>query len=166
MLSTPGQGFNFAIFNSSDFSLVLNALETFGETRVQTDSNPHLLKINAVGMISQISEEPYATTSQGNNSTVSSYGGSVEAGTSLTVIPYISDDNWLRLQYDINLSRFGTRTTEQAQANLPPPVFSNHIQGTVRIPSDYTIVLGSLSSKTRNTSIEQVHFLVENTIAR
>src|SRR5690606_11851856 len=32
----PAIGLNYAIFNSDDFSIVLNALETIGDTRIQS----------------------------------------------------------------------------------------------------------------------------------
>lgn len=141
--TNPAFGLNTGIFYSSDMSLVLNALKTVGKTRI-TSRPKVLVEDNATGFISQTSQEPYETVSQGNNTTITSFGGYVEAGTVLQVIPYISDDEWLRLEYQIQLSSFGTRTSEQEQANLPPPQERNVVQGSVRIPTGHTVVLGGL----------------------
>lgn len=141
--ATPAFGLNAAIFNSDDFSLVLNALKTIGKTRI-TSSPKVLVEDNAVGFISQTTEEPYEVVSQGESSTITSFGGFVEAGTILQVIPRIADDEWLRLEYQIQLSSFGKRTAEQENANLPPPREKNMIEGSVRIPAGNTIVLGGL----------------------
>jgi general secretion pathway protein D len=141
--ATPAFGLNTAIFHSDDFSLVLNALKTIGKTRI-TSSPKVLVENNASGFISQTTEEPYAVVSQTEGSTITSFGGFVEAGTILQVIPRITDGEWLRLEYQIQLSSFGTRTAEQAQANLPPSREKNIIQGSVRIPEGNTIVLGGL----------------------
>lgn len=141
--TTPAFGLNAAIFNSDDFSLVLNALKTIGKTRI-TSSPKVLVEDNAMGFISQTTEEPYEVVSQGESSTITSFGGFVEAGTILQVIPRIADDEWLRLEYQIQLSSFGKRTAEQEKANLPPPREKNIIEGAVRIPAGNTIVLGGL----------------------
>lgn len=141
--ATPAFGLNTAIFHSDDFSLVLNALKTIGKTRI-TSSPKVLVENNAQGFISQTTEEPYPVVSQTESSTITSFGGFVEAGTILQVVPRITDDEWLRLEYQIQLSSFGKRTSEQAQANLPPRREKNIIQGSVRIPAGNTIVLGGL----------------------
>lgn len=151
-------GLNYGFFPSNDLSLVINALQTAGDTRIE--SIPKILvQDNAPALMQQLNEEPFSQTSQGESSTVTSFGGFVEAGTSLQVVPHISEDDWLRLDYVITLSSFGNRTAEQAAANLPPPRLQNQIEGVVRIPSDYTVVLGGLTGKRRDEITDQIPFL-------
>ena len=150
-------GLNYAIFNSDDFSLVLNALRTVGDTRV-TSAPKILIEDNAVGEISQVSQEPYEVLSQGETTTTSTYGGTVDAGTTLTVTPHVAErDDWLRLEYAINLSRFGVRENP----NLPPPVLQNDIRGTVRIPGGHTVVLGGLVATRREHVEDRVPLIGE-----
>ena len=151
-------GLNVSVFNGADISLVLNALETIGDTRI-TSAPKLLVADNSIGTISQVDEEPFAVASQGEASTITSFGGFVEAGTSVSVTPYISRDDWLRLDYEIELSTFGQRSQEQLAANLPPPRSVNNTTGTARIPDGYVVALGGLVSKRTDEIIDQVPFL-------
>lgn len=151
-------GLNFAIFNADDFSLVLNALKTVGEVRV-TSAPKLLVQDNAAAMISQLNQEPYESTSQGESSTLTSFGGFVDAGTALMVTPHISQENWLRLDYQLQMSTFGSRTAEQAAANLPPPKRQTEAAGTVRVPAEHTVVLGGLTGDREDNTVDSVPFL-------
>jgi general secretion pathway protein D len=153
-------GLNFAIFSSDDFSLVLNALKTVGDVRVS--SAPKILvQDNAVAMISQLSQEPYETTSQGESSTITSFGGFVDAGTTLTVNPHISQENWLRMDYEVMLSTFGQRNAQQLAANLPPPKRETKAVGTVRVPAEHVIVLGGLVGERQDNTLDSVPYAAD-----
>jgi type II secretion system protein D len=142
----PQVGGNFGVFKSDDFSLVLNALKTVGDVRI-TSTPKVLVEDNATAQIQQLNREPIVTVSQGQTSTLSGFGGYAEAGTTLAVVPHVSTEDWLRLEYEVNLSAFDQRTAEQRAANLPPAVRQNSNRGVVRVPSDYTVVLGGLASR-------------------
>ncbi|MEM1330085.1 MAG: secretin N-terminal domain-containing protein [Planctomycetota bacterium] len=148
-LVTPGSpasfGANVAVINNDDFSLVLNALKTVGDVRV-TSRPKILVQDNSSAELQQLNEVPFEITSQGDTSTLTSFGGFVDAGTTLTVTPYISRDNWLRLDYEVNLSSFLPPTPEQVAANLPPARVVNTSTGNVRVPSGHMVVLGGLRS--------------------
>ena len=147
-------GLNYALFHSDDFSLVLNALRTVGDTRM-TSSPKILVEDNALARISQISQEPFEVVNQGETTTTTSFGGFVDAGTVLTVVPHLSQQNWLRLQYNINLSSFGKRLN----LALPPPRLENLVEGIVRIPVGHTVVLGGLYSTRQDDLVEGVPIL-------
>lgn len=151
-------GVNLAIFNSGDFSFVLNALETVGDTRI-TSSPKILIEDNALAQLSQLNQEPFETSSQGETSTITSFGGFVDAGTVLNIIPHVSEQDWLRLEYEIQLSSFGSRTAAQLAANLPPPRQQNIIKGTVRVPADHIIALGGLVSTRNDEVTDMVPFI-------
>lgn len=141
----PPFGGNLGMFSAGDFSLVLNALRSVGETRI-TSSPRVLVQDNSPAVISQINQEPFETLSQSDGTLVTSFGGFVDAGTQLAVTPHLSEDDWLRLEYEVNLSSFGTRTAQQLAGNLPPPRRQSASSGTVRIPTDHMVVLGGLRS--------------------
>ncbi|MAE63528.1 MAG: hypothetical protein CMJ18_04590 [Phycisphaeraceae bacterium] len=144
-------GLNYGIFNSKDFSLVLNALKTVGETRI-TSAPKILVEDNSEAVISQVSEEPFEVLSQGETTDTTSFGGFVEAGTTLTARPHLTDDNWLRLEYQVNLSSFGARVSP----TLPPTRQQNNIEGVVRVPSGHTVVLGGLVSARREQTVDGI----------
>ncbi len=156
----PPLGFNFNLFNALDFSILLNALETVGEIRIQS-APKILIEDNAKATISQFDQEPYETTSQGESSTVTSFGGFVDAGVELNAVPHISKHGWLRLDYEVSLSSFGIRTTSQELANLPPPRTQAIASGTVRIPAGHMVSLGGLVKKRDDNLVDSIPFLSE-----
>ncbi len=149
-------GLNYALFNSNDFSLVINALQTVGDTRI-TSAPKILVQDNAQAQLSQVRQEPFEQSNQGETTTTTSFGGFVDAGTTLTVTPHISDDDWLQLQYAINLSSF----TARVDPDLPPPRVQNTIQGIVRVPDNHMVALGGLLGTRRDEVIAQVPFLAD-----
>ena len=114
-----------------------------------------------MAQFSQLNQEPFETLSQGETTAVTSFGGFVDAGTMLSVIPHLSEHDWLRLEYEIQLSSFSARTAEQLAANLPPPRQQNVISGVVRIPAEHTVVLGGLVSTRKDKVVEGIPFLAD-----
>ena len=157
-LASPAFGLNYSIFNIKDLSLVLRALKTVGDVRIA--SVPKILvENNADAYISQFNQEPYDTTSQGEDSTITSFGGFIDAGTELIVKPHIAEAGWLRLKYSISLSSFGTRNAQQEAANLPPPRRQTKTSGTVRIPEEHVVVLGGVKTTRKDNTVDSVPFL-------
>jgi len=151
-------GLNYNLFRTDDYSLVLNALETVGDVRISSAPKV-LVEDNTEALISQLSREPYVETSQGETSTITSLGGYVEAGTVLTATPHISQEDWLRLEYEVELSSFRARTAQQIAANIPPPQRQSVTSGTVRIPDDCMVVLGGLIDTRDDEVIDRVPIL-------
>lgn len=160
LAAKPPFGFNYAIFNNEDFSVVVNALRSRGDTRI-TSIPRILVEDNTMARISRLNEEPTSNTSQGTSTTVTAFNGFVDAGTTMAVIPHVSEQNSLRLEYQIQLSSFGSRTAEQLAANLPPPRETNDVSGVVRIPADHTVVLGGLIGKRRDRSVDGIPGLMD-----
>ena len=156
LATDPLTGLNFAIFNSGDLSLVLQALHSVGDTRI-TSSPKILVEDNCPAQISQINQEPFEVTDQGQTTTTTSFGGFVDAGTVLTVTPHLSREDWLRLAYEVTFSSFGARS----DAKLPPPRLQNTVNGTARVPAEHTVVLGGLVSTRTDKTIEGVPWLMD-----
>jgi len=150
----PSNGLSFALFGADDFSFVLNALKAVGDVRI-TSSPKIMVEDNATATIRQLSQQPFEVTEQGETTSTTTFGGYVDAGTLLTVTPYISEHDWLRVDYGIMLSSFGIPIS----ASLPPPRFQNEIQGTVRIPADHVVVLGGLATSRRDKTVDSVPLL-------
>jgi len=156
--SPPPFGLNAAIFNADDMSLVLNALKTVGDSRI-TSRPKILVEDNSLAEISEVEQEPFEVTSQGDTTSITSFGGFVDAGTRLAVIPHIAKTDWLRLQYQIALSSFRTRTVAQTVANLPPPRQESTSNGVVRIPHDHVVALGGLVSTRSDNNEDGIPFI-------
>jgi len=83
--------------------------------------------------------------------TTTSYGGSLDAGTQVTLKPQIGQGDQLTLDYSVALSAF---TGAAASANLPPPKQQNKVQSVATLPDGYTVVVGGieLASDAQGTS--------------
>jgi len=143
-------GFTAAVIKSQYVPLIINA--TQGNSEVRILSTPQLLvNNNEESSIISTEEQPYTQTSQGNGGNVTSFGGTVQAGTTLTVTPSISDSGFIRLEYYVELSNFiGTATVD-----LPPATTRRTVEGTATVPSDATIVIGGITVEDiRNTVLK------------
>jgi len=145
-------GFTAAVIKSQYVPLIINA--TQGNSEVRILSTPQLLvNNNEESSIVSTEEQPYTQVVAGNGTTgpTSGFGGTVQAGTTLTVTPSISDSGFIRLEYFVELSNFiGTATVD-----LPPATTRRTVEGTATVPSDATIVIGGITVEDiRNTVIK------------
>jgi type II secretory pathway component GspD/PulD (secretin) len=151
-------GFTAAIIKSEYIPIVINALQTKADARIL--STPALLvDDNEEARIVSVEEQPYSTTQVSAGSpNVTSLGGYVEAGTTLTIKPNISDDGYLRLKYETELSSF----TGAAQPGLPPPKQTNNISSdSITVPADTTVIVGGINIDTNRKTRVQVPLLGE-----
>jgi type II secretory pathway component GspD/PulD (secretin) len=148
------RGFTSAIIESDYVPLVINAFQEIGDTRII--SSPRVLvNDNEEASVDSLREVPYAETTQNSSTTSTSQGGTVEAGTSLTVTPQISDAGMLNLIYELELSDF----EGQGSDGLQPPKQTENYAGAVTLPSDATMVVGGLVRERTAKVVQQVPFI-------
>ncbi len=150
----PLLGLNYAIFNAADFSVVLNALETVGTVRI-TSSPTLVVQDNETAEIRLINQEPFEVTEQGQSTSLTSFGGYVDAGTILSVTPHMTSGDWIRLTYELVFSSFGARDNPI----LPPSRRESYAQGTVRLPAEHVVLIGGLVSSREERVLDSVPFL-------
>jgi len=152
---TPLQGLTTAVINSDYVPIIINALETDGDARIL--STPTLLvNDNEEGSLSSTTNEPFAQTTQTvGTPTQTSLGGTISAGTVLSVTPQISAGGFLSLEFEIELSSFLNRENP----DLPPPTRSDVISSVVTIPSGSTVVIGGLTFESEDFSVNKVPLL-------
>ena len=148
-------GGTFALLSPRIADVVINALET--DTHAHLVSAPRLLvNDNGTGKLQSVAQEPYAVILDASSTqSLTSLGGLASAGTSISVEPHISEASYLQLAYSIELSSF----TGVAQNGLPPPSQKNSVDSSVTIPDGYTIVVGGLTTKNFNTSVNTIPLL-------
>ena len=148
----PATGGTAALLSPRVADVAIRALSTHSRARLV--SAPQILvNDNGRGRLQSVNQQPFAeildtATSQSRTG----LGGQAEAGTTITVEPHISQDDYLQLVYSIELSSF----TGSAQAGLPPPSQKNAVDSTVTIPDSYTIVVGGLNQKSLTTAINSL----------
>ncbi len=155
--AAAASGITGAVIRPGDFSVVMRALQSLGGGR--TVSLPKvLLANNQRSQFDSLVQEPYGVSfTQGNsNSTNVTFGGTLDAGTKLSIKPQISEGDTVLLDYSISISSFG----EQGRAgNLPPSRQVNSVQSLATVPDGYTVVVGGLESSTDSQSADQVPIL-------
>jgi general secretion pathway protein D len=143
-----------AVLRPGKVQAIFNALQ--GNDNIRIESTPQVLvNDNAVGTIQSIAEEPTRQTNQGETTTSTSFGEYVTAGTQFFVTPHISENNYLRVQYQIMLNSFG----KQADPELPPKRNTSTIQSEATVPDGSTIVVGGIQSSSESESVDKVPLL-------
>ncbi|MFN0132482.1 MAG: secretin N-terminal domain-containing protein [Phycisphaerales bacterium] len=154
-----GAGFTGLVLSPGDFSIVIRALQTLNKGR--SLSMPRLLVANnQQATLNSTLDQPYASTNASNTVTTTSFGGSQQAGTQVSLKPQIvggaggmEGGDHLNLEYSISLSSF---VGASASANLPPPKQENRVQSSASIPDGYTVVVGGIELDTDGKGTSQV----------
>ena len=148
-------GGSLAVLSPGIADVVIRALQSNSHARLI--SAPQLLvNDNGKGKLQSVSQEPFAeildtSTTQSRTG----LGGLAQAGTTISVEPHISEDDYLQLAYSIELSNF----TGTGSSGLPPPSQKNSVDSTVTIPDGNTIVGGGLRVKNFRESKDTLPFI-------
>jgi type II secretory pathway component GspD/PulD (secretin) len=147
-------GMTAAVVRSDQVPIIMTALRRNADTRIL--SNPQLLvDDNEFAEIVSLDEQPTTGTDVGNSTSLTSFTGYESAGTSLSVLPSISEAGYLRLDYEIELSNFvGT-----GSAGVPPPKQTRNVSSFVTIPGNATIVVGGIKVDQNGKTIVKVPLL-------
>ncbi len=152
---TVSPGGTAAVLRSDKVRAIIQALKQDGNVRI-TSAPRILVNDNAVGFINSIAEEPTTQTNQGETTTTTSFAGFVEAGTQFAITPHISENDYLRIEYQITLNSFGTKPTDPS---IPPPRNTSSIRSEATVPAGFTIVVGGLQTSDESENIDKVPFL-------
>ena len=148
-------GFGAVVLDPGDFSAVLRALESLNEGRSLTV--PKLLvNNNQEAVLGSVLQTPYTSTNASQTVATTSLGGTLDAGTSITVRPQIADGDQLVLDYSVSLSSFVGSSSDPA---LPPPRQENRLESVATIPDGYTVVVGGLEIETETDATSKVPVL-------
>ncbi len=149
------RGGTAALLSPHIADIVINALSNSSKSRLV--SAPQILvNDNGKGKLQSVSQEPFAEIlDTATTQSRTGLGGQAQAGTTITVEPHISEDDYLQLSYTVELSSF----TGQGTNGLPPPSQKNTVDSTVTIPDGYTIVVGGLTVKNLRKTVQSIPIL-------
>lgn len=140
-VGTPtATGFNGVVLKPGDFSALVQALETINHGRSLTIPKV-LVNNNQAAELNSVVQTPYASTNASTTVATTSFGGSLDAGTQISITPQIAAGDQLVLDYTISLSSFTGPATNPA---LPPPRQENKLKSIATVPDGYTVVVGGL----------------------
>ena len=151
-----GSGFSGVVLNPGDFGVLIRALETISQGR--SLSRTTLLVANGEdARIDSAVQQPFLqTTVRSSESEITGFGGSVEAGLSVSVSPQIGPANTVRLTYDVELSAF---IGSSAVPELPPPTQRNTVSSISTLPDGFTVAVGGFRLTDQNEGESRVPVL-------
>jgi general secretion pathway protein D len=150
-----GRGFTGVVLNPGDFSVVIQALQTLNKGR--SLSMPKVLvNNNQQATLNSVLQQPFSSTNASTTVATTSFGGTQDAGTTVTVKPQIAEGDHLVLDYSVTLSAF---VGQPSDPSLPPPRQSNNLTSAVTIPDGYTVVVGGLEIVSESDNVSQVPLL-------
>jgi type IV pilus assembly protein PilQ len=142
MTLKPGSGFNSVLMNPGKLDVVIKALASSGRTKVLSAPKV-LVNDNATATLASISESPFTSINHGETTETTSFGGYASAGTTISVTPHISDDEYLQLKYSLSLGSF---TGEAGGSGaIPPPRQTNDLTSEITIPNGHAVIVGGLT---------------------
>ncbi len=151
----PGVGFNGALVDPDTADVVLRALARHANARVVT-APKILVNDNATGLLSSVLEQPFASLNSGNTATTSTLGGFATAGTTISVTPQISEDDYLNLEFDILVNNFVGAASSDL---LPPARTTDQVTSQVSIPDGHTIIVGGLTRDNASDTLAGLPFI-------
>lgn len=153
---TATQGFTGAILNPGDFAAIIKALETISDG--STKSLPRVLvNNNEQASFSSVLQQPYTISNTTSGAgTTTSFGGTQDAGTTISVRPQIAEADQLVLEYSLSLSSF---VGAPPASGLPPPRQQNNVSSNATIPDGHTVVVGGIELISDGRNISQVPYV-------
>ena len=153
--AASGTGGSAVVLDPGEFSAVVRALESINEGRSLTIPKV-LVNNNEDATLSSVVQTPYTSTNASSTVATTSFGGTIDAGTNVTVNPQIAAGDQLVLSYTVSLSSF---VGEALDPTVPPPKQENRLQSTATVPDGHTVVLGGLEIETESEGETRVPIL-------
>lgn len=148
-------GFSGLVLSPGEFNVLIRALETLNQGR--TLSMPRVVVANnQQATVDSVLQQPFTSINAGDTVSTTSFGGTQDAGTQVTLLPQVSSADHVILDYSISLSAF---VGDSPAEGLPPPRQQNSLQSVVTVPDGYTIAIGGIELNTESKATSQVPFL-------
>lgn len=144
-----------AVLRPDKIQAIIKALKSDSNAKIVA-SPQILVNDNAVGYINSIEEEPTTQVNASDTVATTSFAGYVEAGTQFAITPHISEEDYLRVEYQITLNSFGAQSSD---SSIPPARNTTSIQSQATVPDNYTIVVGGLQTSNESEGIDKVPVL-------
>lgn len=146
------RGGSALVLSPGDFSVVLRALETVNEGR-SLNVPRVLVNNNQEASLNSVLQQPFVSINAFDTIATTSFGGTQDAGTVVTVKPQIAEGDHLIVEYSVTLSSFVGESTDPS---LPPPRQENRLQSVATVPDGYVVVLGGIEVTNQSSGRSQV----------
>jgi type II secretory pathway component GspD/PulD (secretin) len=150
-----GSGGTGVVLRPGDFSVLVRALETISKGRSLNVPKAMVFN-NRQASLSSVLQQPVLSTNASDTVATTSFSGTQDAGTIITVTPQIAEGDHLLLDYSIEISSF---VGDSADPSLPPPRQQNQLKSVVAIPNCHVVAVGGLQIESDVQGISQVPLL-------
>jgi type II secretory pathway component GspD/PulD (secretin) len=150
-----GTGLSGVVLDPGNFSAIVRALETVNHGRTLTMPKV-LVNNNQPAELNSVLQTPFASTNASTTVATTSFGGTQDAGTQISVTPQIADGDQLVLDYTISISAF---VGSAPSPELPPPRQENKLKSIVTIPDGFTVAVGGLAIETESDASSHLPLL-------
>lgn len=150
-----GAGGTALVLSPGDFRVLVRLLETINDGR-SLNIPKVLVNNNQQATLDSVLQQPFTSTNASQTVATTSFGGTQDAGTTVTVAPQIAEGDHLVLEYSVSLSTF---VGESSDPSIPPPRQQTTLQSVVTIPDGYTVAVGGLEVVTEAEAVSQVPLL-------
>ena len=138
---------------------MVRALETVASGRSLIRSRV-VVTNNGKAMVNGVVQEPVTSINSGDQVATTSYSGTSDAGTQLSLEPQISAADNVTLTYAITQSAFlGDSTVTANGGVIPPTKRTDSVSSVATIPDGFVIGLGGLSNRSDSDSESRLPFL-------
>lgn len=146
------RGGSALVLSPGDFSVVVRALETINDGR-SLNVPRVLVNNNQEASLNSVLQQPFVSINAFDTIATTSFGGTQDAGTVVTVKPQIAQGDHMIVEYSVTLSSF---VGESADPSLPPPRQENRLQSVATIPDGYVVALGGIEVASQSKGVSQV----------
>ena len=152
------QGLGAVVLKPGQYAAVLRALETVNEGRT-TIRSQLIVANNAQASLNAVVQQPFSATNSSTQVATTSFGGTSDAGTQITLEPRISPADYVTVDYTISQSAFLGSPTVSDGGVIPPTKRTDNVSSTATVPDSYTIALGGLSNRNEGHSESRIPVL-------
>jgi type II secretory pathway component GspD/PulD (secretin) len=150
-----GTGGTGVVLRPGDFSVLVRALETLSKGRSLNIPKAMVFN-NRQASLSSVLQQPVLSTNASDTVATTSFSGTQDAGTVITVTPQIAEGDHLLLDYSVEISSF---VGDSADPALPPPRQQNQLKSVVAIPDSHVVAVGGLQIENDVQGTSQVPLL-------
>jgi general secretion pathway protein D len=135
--------------------VLVRALETLSRGRALNIPKV-LVANNKQALLTSVLQQPVLSTNASQTVATTSFSGTQDAGTVVSVTPQIAEGDHLLLDYSVEISNF---VGDSASPSLPPPRQQNQLKSVVTIPDGFTVAVGGLQLQGDIEGISQIPFI-------
>lgn len=147
------------LINPGDYAGVVRALETISDGNSLIRSTV-VVNNNTKATVNGVLQQPVTSINSGDQVATTTYAGTTDAGTELSIEPLISAGDHVTLTYSISQSAFlGSPTVTSNGAVIPPTRRTDSVASVATIPDGFVIALGGLSNRTTQNGESRIPFL-------